>query len=33
LLLILSVLGPNIARRIQVAIARRRMVAGSSQQV
>ncbi len=33
LLLILSVLGPNIARRIQVAIARRRVVAGSSQQV
>jgi rhamnose transport system permease protein len=33
LLLILSVLGPNIARRIQVAIARRRVAAGSSQQV
>jgi rhamnose transport system permease protein len=30
LLLILSVLGPNIARRIQVAIARRRLAAGSS---
>jgi rhamnose transport system permease protein len=30
LLLILSVLGPNIARRIQVVIARRRLVAGSS---
>jgi rhamnose transport system permease protein len=29
LLLILSVLGPNIARRIQVLIARRRLVAGS----
>ena len=28
LLLILSVLGPNIARRIQVAIARRRLAAG-----
>jgi hypothetical protein len=27
------VLGPNIARRIQVAIARRRMAAGSPQQV
>ena len=33
LLLILSVLGPNIARRIQVAIARRRVAAGSPQQV
>jgi rhamnose transport system permease protein len=33
LLLILSVLGPNIARRIQVAIARRRLAAGSSRQV
>ncbi len=33
LLLILSVLGPNIARRIQVVIARRRLVAGSSKQV
>lgn len=32
-LLILSVLGPNITRRIQVAIARRRLAAGSSQQV
>lgn len=31
LLLILSVLGPNIARRIQVVIARRRLVAGSHQ--
>ncbi len=31
LLLILSVLGPNIARRIQVVITRRRLVAGSSQ--
>jgi rhamnose transport system permease protein len=30
LLLILSVLGPNIARRIQVVITRRRLVAGSS---
>jgi rhamnose transport system permease protein len=29
LLLILSVLGPNIARRIQVAIAHRRLAAGS----
>jgi rhamnose transport system permease protein len=29
LLLILSVLGPNIARRIQVVITRRRLVAGS----
>ncbi len=33
LLLILSVLGPNTARRIQVAIARRCLAAGSSQQV
>jgi rhamnose transport system permease protein len=33
LLLILSVLGPNIARRIQVAIARRRLAAGSSRQI
>jgi len=33
LLLILSVLGPNTARRIQVSIARRRLAAGSSQQV
>ena len=33
LLLILSVLGPNIARRIQVAIARRRLVAGSPQRM
>ena len=32
LLLILSVLGPNVARRIQDVIARRRLVAGSSQQ-
>ncbi len=31
LLLILSVLGPNIARRIQVAITRRRLVAGNPQ--
>ncbi|HJT56380.1 MAG TPA: ABC transporter permease [Ktedonobacteraceae bacterium] len=30
LLLILSVLGPNLARRIQVVIARRRLAAGSS---
>ena len=30
LLLILSVLGPNIARRIQAFLARRRLVAGSS---
>lgn len=30
LLLILSVLGPNVARRIQVVITRRRLVAGSS---
>lgn len=30
LLLIISVLGPNIARRIQVAIARRRLAAGGS---
>ncbi|HEY6407170.1 MAG TPA: ABC transporter permease, partial [Ktedonobacteraceae bacterium] len=29
LLLILSVLGPNIAQRIQIAITRRRLVAGS----
>src|SRR5713226_6107715 len=33
LLLILSVLGPNIARRIQVLITRRRLVAGSPKQV
>jgi rhamnose transport system permease protein len=33
LLLILSVLGPNIARRIQVIIARRRLVAGSPQRM
>ncbi|HET7637555.1 MAG TPA: ABC transporter permease [Ktedonobacteraceae bacterium] len=33
LLLILSVLGPNIARRIQVVIARRRLVAGSPQRM
>jgi len=33
LLLILSVLGPNIARRIQVAIAHRRLAMGSSKQV
>jgi rhamnose transport system permease protein len=33
LLLILSVLGPNIARRIQVAIAHRRLAVGSSNQV
>jgi rhamnose transport system permease protein len=33
LLLILSVLGPNIARRISVVITRRRLVAGSSKQV
>lgn len=33
LLLILSVLGPNIARRIQVALARRRLAAGRSQPV
>ncbi len=33
LLLILSVLGPNIARRIQIAIARRRLAVGRSQQV
>jgi rhamnose transport system permease protein len=32
LLLILSVLGPNLARRIQVVISRRRLVAGSSKQ-
>jgi rhamnose transport system permease protein len=33
LLLILSVLGPNLARRISVVIARRRLVAGSSQRM
>src|SRR6266571_1522154 len=33
MLFILSVLGPNIARRIQVVIARRRLVAGSPQQM
>lgn len=33
LLLIFSVLGPNIARRIQVIIARRRLAVGSSKQV
>ena len=33
LLLILSVLGPNIARRISVVITRRRLVAGSSQRM
>jgi rhamnose transport system permease protein len=33
LLLVLSVLGPNLARRIQVVIARRRLVAGSSMHV
>ena len=33
LLLILSVLGPNIAQRIQVAFARRRLAAGRSQSV
>lgn len=33
LLLILSVLGPNIARRIQDVITRRRLVAGSSKQL
>jgi rhamnose transport system permease protein len=33
LLLILSVLGPNLARRIQVVIARRPLAAGSSKQV
>ncbi len=33
LLLILSVLGPNLARRIQIAIARRRLAVGRSQQV
>ena len=32
LLLILSVLGPNLARRIQVVIARRRLAVGSSKQ-
>ena len=33
LLLILSVLGPNLARRIQVVIARRRLAVGSAKQV
>ena len=33
LLLILSVLGPNIAQRISVVITRRRLVAGSSQRM
>src|SRR5215471_15563822 len=33
LLLILSVLGPNIAQRIQVAITRRRLATGSSKQL
>nr|HET6901307.1 ABC transporter permease [Ktedonobacteraceae bacterium] len=33
LLLILSVLGPNVAQRIQVLITRRRLVTGSSKQV
>lgn len=33
LLLIVSVLGPNLARRIQVGIARRRIAVGSSKQV
>jgi rhamnose transport system permease protein len=33
LLLILSVLGPNLARRIQVVITRRRLAVGSSRQV
>ncbi|HEX6479558.1 MAG TPA: ABC transporter permease [Ktedonobacteraceae bacterium] len=33
LLLILSVLGPNLARRIQVIIARRRLAVGSSKQL
>lgn len=33
LLLILSVLGPNLARRLSVVITRRRFVAGSSKQV
>ena len=33
LLLILSVLGPNVARRIQVVIAHRRLAMGSSKQV
>jgi rhamnose transport system permease protein len=33
LLLVLSVLGPNIAQRIQVAITRRRLVAGSPQRM
>jgi hypothetical protein len=32
LLLVLSVLGPNIARRIQVVIAHRRLATGSSKQ-
>jgi len=33
LLLILSVLGPNLARRIQVVLARRRLAVGSSKQL
>jgi rhamnose transport system permease protein len=33
LLLILSVLGPNVARRIQVVIAQRRLAVGSSKQL
>ncbi len=33
LLLIVSVLGPNLARRIQVVVARRRLAVGSSKQV
>jgi rhamnose transport system permease protein len=33
LLLILSVLGPNIAQRIQVVLAQRRLAEGSSKQV
>ncbi len=33
LLLILSVLGPNLARRIQVVVARRHLAVGSSKQV
>jgi rhamnose transport system permease protein len=33
LLLILSVLGPNLARRIQVVVTRRRLAVGSSKQV
>jgi rhamnose transport system permease protein len=33
LLLILSVLGPNVARRIQVVIARRRLAVGSAKQM